>query len=92
MRGRFSRASLLLALLVMLSGCASRAPVTILHDGPGFWLGLWHGLIAPIAFIGHLFSPGIAVYASPNNGGWYDLGFLLGIGAISATAASSAKK
>lgn len=48
----------------------------------GFWGGLWHGIIAPFAFIGELFTDDIAVYAHNNNGGWYDFGFLLGIGAF----------
>lgn len=65
---------------LMLSGCAAHA---IPHTGPhtpGFWLGLWHGSIAPIAFLISLFNPHVAVYAIPNSGGWYDFGFLLGLG------------
>ena len=46
---------------------------------PGFWYGLWHGFIFPLAWIVSLFAPNIAVYAVPNNGGWYDFGFFLGI-------------
>ena len=26
-----------------------------------------------------MFAPNIAIYAVPNNGGWYDFGFFLGI-------------
>jgi hypothetical protein len=47
-------------------------------DVAGFWLGLWHGLIAPITFIISLFSDTVGVYEVHNNGGWYDFGFLLG--------------
>jgi uncharacterized membrane protein len=36
-------------------------------------------LIAPFAFIGSRVSSDIAIYAFPNNGGWYDFGFLLGL-------------
>ena len=46
---------------------------------PGFWLGLWHGLIFPLAWIVSLFAHNIAIYAVPNNGGWYDFGYFLGI-------------
>lgn len=53
----------------------------------GFWGGLWHGIIAPFSFIGSLFSKDVAVWAVNNNGGWYTLGFLLGI----ATTGGSAK-
>ena len=43
------------------------------------WLGLWHGLIFPLAWIVSLFVHNIAIYAVPNNGGWYDFGYFLGI-------------
>lgn len=48
----------------------------------GFWGGLWHGIIAPISWIGSWFSDDIAVWAVNNNGGWYTFGFLLGIGGL----------
>ena len=34
---------------------------------------------ALLSWIGSLFDPKIAVYAVPNNGGWYDFGFFVGI-------------
>jgi hypothetical protein len=46
---------------------------------PSFWAGLWHGLIFPLAWIVSLFTSSVAVYAVPNNGGWYDFGYFLGI-------------
>jgi len=46
----------------------------------GFWLGLWHGLIAPITFIVSLFSDKITLYEVHNSGGWYNFGFVLGAG------------
>ncbi len=45
---------------------------------PGFWHGLVHGLVAPFAFVGSLFTD-VRMYAWPNRGPWYDFGFLLGI-------------
>jgi hypothetical protein len=71
------------AALTLLSACAARAPGTTSPGGPGFFAGLWHGLVAPIAFLIHLFIPSVAVYATPNDGAWYDFGFLFGIAAIS---------
>ena len=44
----------------------------------GFWVGFWHGLIAPITFVVSLFNPGVRFYETNNNGGWYDFGFILG--------------
>lgn len=45
----------------------------------GFWLGLWHGLIAPITFIISLFKEDIGVYEVHNNGRWYNFGFIFGL-------------
>ena len=58
---------------------ASQAAGAVATGAPGFWLGLWHGLIFPLAWIVSLFAPNIAIYAVPNNGGWYDFGYFLGI-------------
>jgi hypothetical protein len=70
-----------LALVLLLAACARQAADTVSHapDTPGFLLGLWHGFIFPWAWIGSLFDPRIAVYAVPNDGGWYDFGFFVGI-------------
>ena len=69
------------AALLLLSACASQldAGVASGPEVPGFWWGLWHGFVFPFAWIGSLFDSGIAVYAVPNTGGWYDFGFFLGI-------------
>lgn len=48
----------------------------------GFWLGLWHGFISPVTFLVSLFSESVTVYEVHNNGGWYNLGFLIGVSAI----------
>ena len=75
-----SRTAAVLALLA-LAACAHQAPDAVSHapDVPGFWWGLWHGFVFPWAWIGSLFDPRVAVYAVPNQGGWYDFGFFLGI-------------
>jgi len=48
----------------------------------GFWFGIWHGTIAPITFVISLFSDNIGMYEVYNNGGWYNFGFLLGVGGV----------
>jgi len=45
----------------------------------GFWLGLWHGLIVPISFFVSLLNGNVSLYEVHNNGGWYNLGFVLGV-------------
>lgn len=69
--------------LVLLSACAAapNAAAASSNDA-GFWLGLWHGVIAPIAFIVSLFNDTVGVYEVDNTGGWYDFGFLIGVSII----------
>lgn len=74
----------LLALLVLglLAACATQPEAASQPAGPpGFWLGLVHGFISPFALIAQLFTH-VRIYAYPNGGGWYDLGFVLGAAAI----------
>jgi len=68
-----------LAALAALSACAAQSAAAVAPAAPGFLLGLWHGFIFPVAWILSLFMPEVAVYAVPNNGGWYDFGYFLGI-------------
>ena len=44
----------------------------------GFWVGYWHGMIAPVAFVISLFNAKVGIYETHNNGKWYDFGFVLG--------------
>lgn len=70
--------------VIVLTGCADVTPIeNCVTDKPaGFLWGLWHGIIAPISFIGSLFIDDIAMYAINNNGGWYDFGFVIGAGIL----------
>jgi hypothetical protein len=81
-------------ILILFIGCADVTPIEecIVNTPYGFWGGLWHGMIAPFAWIGSLFSDDIAIYAVNNNGGWYDFGFILGIGALTGGSTSRSKR
>ena len=68
-----------LGALGALSACARQSAAAVAPEAPGFLLGLWHGFIFPIAWLLSLFMPDVSVYAVPNNGGWYDFGYFLGI-------------
>jgi hypothetical protein len=75
---------LVAALLVALAGCAAGPNTLKGTPDPegrvaGFWLGLWHGIIAPVTFIISLFSNKVQIYDVHNNGGWYNFGFILGV-------------
>ena len=75
---------LLLAVMLVLSACAA-GPNEMRGTGDdegevaGFWLGLWHGIIAPITFIISLFNDAVGIYEVHNNGGWYNFGYLIGL-------------
>ena len=82
---------ILFTVLLMLTGCADNVShaAAMSMEPVGFLHGLWHGMIAIFALIGHLIDNDIAVYAIYNTGGWYDFGFLLGCGAFSGALGSS---
>ena len=74
-----TRTLLALAALGLLAACATQGAQAVQPGSPGFLLGLWHGFIFPVAWFLSLIVPDVAVYAVPNNGGWYDFGYFLGI-------------
>lgn len=57
-------------------------PATLCSTPPGFWVGFWNGVTSPITFLLSLTHEDTLVYAVCNSGAWYDLGFLLGVGAV----------
>lgn len=70
-------------LALVLSACAAGPNAAVgtaaeSGDVAGFFKGLWHGIIAPIAFIVSLFNEGVNVYEVHNNGNLYNLGFVIG--------------
>jgi hypothetical protein len=68
-----------LATCLLLAACATQTAAVVKPAAPGFLLGLWHGFIFPVAFILSLFLKDVAVYAVPNNGLLYNLGYFIGI-------------
>lgn len=80
-------------LAILFVRCADVVSIEkcVVDEPYGFWGGFWHGWIAPIAWIGSLFSDDIAIYAVNNNGGWYDSGFILGIGGLSFSSSQASK-
>lgn len=69
----------LLGSLMLLAACARQVPSAVEASAPGFIQGVWHGFIFPVAWLFSLFSSDVALYAVPNNGGWYDFGYFVGI-------------
>lgn len=63
--------------------------ITETHVKAGFFRGVWHGIVSPIALVAHVFNPEIGVYQTYNTGNWYAFGFLLGCGALLGGSNSS---
>ena len=87
MRGKWAGLAVVAVLLLTLASCAPGSNVQegVAAQGgeiAGFWLGLWHGIIAPITFVISLFSDTVNVYEIQNNGNWYNFGFVLGAGVL----------
>ena len=78
---------LFVSTLLLFSGCAESVPLAQAAAMPpvGFWHGLWHGMILPLSWLISLFDSEVSIYAVYNNGGWYDFGFVLGVGGLSSS-------
>jgi hypothetical protein len=71
-------------LLATLAACVPGPNKLQGTEGPGdsiagFWLGVWHGFIAPFVFVVSLFKSGLNIYEVHNNGPWYNFGYLFGL-------------
>jgi hypothetical protein len=84
----YAALTVLLVISAALSSCATQpAPNAI--DPPGFWSGLLHGFTIFFSLIWSIFSDN-RIYAFPNSGGWYDLGYFWGAAAfLSGSGAAS---
>jgi hypothetical protein len=88
MKARTMWAALVLALT--LASCAHQPPA-VAAGAPGFFMGLVHGGLSPIALVASIFTD-VRIYAFPNGGGWYDLGFLLGLSAWGGGTTAAARR
>jgi hypothetical protein len=82
------RCAVAIAATTLIASCAQQVPYGVEPEAPGFWLGLVQGVILPFAWFGSLFSDSIAIYSVPNNGGWYDFGFVLGVTCLGGGASA----
>lgn len=77
-------------LALALAACAATQDWSAVSPAaPGFLLGLWHGFIFPVAWVVSLFTDKVAIYAVPNDGGWYDFGYFLGVAVFGIGARKS---
>ncbi len=68
----------LAGLLFALFACATQPPPSDYTDVPGFLLGILHGFLMILTFIGSFFTD-YRMYAFPNSGWSYDLGYIIGV-------------
>ena len=72
---------LLILAVLFLGSCATQTPNPHMDSVvmiPGFWEGMWHGLISWIMLVTEPLDPH-RIFAYPNNGGYYDLGWMIGV-------------
>lgn len=93
-KGKIMRFLINCFIIMTISGCADSVSFSVIGSVQpvGFWYGLWHGMIAPFAWLVSLFSDSTVIYAIYNNGGWYDFGFMLGIGGLSSSSSTAVKR
>jgi hypothetical protein len=87
---------LLVAILILMTGCIPGDGSYTSGRPAGFLWGIWHGWIAPISLIIGIFDQNIRIYESVNTGWWYDLGFYIaiisGFGGLSLSRRKRRKK
>lgn len=97
MRMSKARGIALLIATVVLTGCATHYAADAVADPYGFFSGIWHGIVFPLALLANLFSwvasffgvsllDSIQLIGRPNTGFWYYVGFALGLGAYGGGA------
>jgi hypothetical protein len=53
------------------------------HGHPaGILLGIWHGIISPLTMVLSFFNKDLNMYEVHNDGGQYNLGFLVGVAIV----------
>ena len=88
-----TRVFVLAVISLTLAACVAKQSLSAVNPtAPGFLEGVWHGFIFPIAWIVSLFTNDISVYAVPNNGGWYDFGYFIGICFLGVGARTSKRR
>jgi hypothetical protein len=84
-------AAVALLLVGTLGGCAHQPPPVPVVEAPGFLSGLAHGFLIGLSLVASLFTD-VRIYAFPNSGFWYDLGYLIGASAFLGGAGKGASR
>jgi len=57
----------------------------------GILLGLWHGIISPVTLVLSFVNQGVQMYEVHNDGGQYNLGYLLGVAIVFVLLGATAR-
>ena len=57
----------------------------------GVLLGLWHGIISPVTLVLSFVNQGVQMYEVHNDGGQYNLGYLLGVAIVFVLLGATAR-
>lgn len=75
----------------ILAGCATQPMAGQSESDPmSFVMGLIHGFCIVFSLIGSYFTD-VRIYAFPNSGGWYDIGFVIGAAMFLGGGGASAR-
>ena len=69
----------LMVTLLLLSSCLPNESLVLTEEPAGFFMGIWHGWVAPLSLIVSIFKEGVRIYEPNNTGWWYDFGFYIAI-------------
>jgi hypothetical protein len=87
--GRTRMIGMVALAVLFVAGCAHQ-PISAAQDAPGFLSGLLHGFLICFSLIASVFTD-VRIYAFPNSGGSYDVGFCLGAAAFLGAGGASAR-
>ena len=68
-----------LFLLLSVGECLAGDGMNNELDPVGFFSGIWHGWISPIALVIGFFSLDIRIYEACSTGWWYEFGYYMAI-------------
>lgn len=75
----------------ILAGCATQPASSQAATEPmSFLMGLIHGFCIVFSLIGSFFTD-VRIYAFPNSGGWYDIGYVVGASMFLGGSGASAR-
>ncbi|MDX9810125.1 MAG: hypothetical protein WCR91_07485 [Sphaerochaetaceae bacterium] len=69
----------LVSMIVLLMVSCLPGTVALEKQPSGFFMGIWHGWIAPVSLIVRLFKPEVRIYDPINTGWWYEFGYYMAI-------------